>query len=187
MSGEYAALLRKRAMNALKWARRACEEGDYDTCALEAEYAVQLYLKSLLLRVLGEEVRGHHVRELMGLLAAALMEQGMERLAHRVAEYVRRHRRELAELSDAHTRAVYGLVEYGEREAKLLLQIANQVIERLRELEEVLFAGAAAPAAEELEKGGAKSSQAGKEALPESKRVPNRRSGGGPVNHTERH
>lgn len=62
MSGEYAVLLRKRALNALKWARRACSEGDYDMCALEAEYAAQLYLKSVLYRVLGEEVRDHDVR-----------------------------------------------------------------------------------------------------------------------------
>lgn len=50
------------------------------------------------------------------------MEHGVEDLAREVAEYMRRHRRELAELSDAHTRAVYGLVEYGEKEAKLLLK-----------------------------------------------------------------
>lgn len=140
MSGEYAALLRRRALNALKWAERACSEGDYDTCAFEAEYAVQLYLKSVLYRVLGEEVRGHNVRELFGLLAAALMEEGLESVAREVAEYVRRHRRELSELSDAHTRAVYGLVEYGEKEAKLLLQIAKQTLEWLGELERRLFA-----------------------------------------------
>ena len=140
MSGEYAALLRKRALNALKWARRACAEGDYDTCAFEAEYAVQLYLKSLLYRVLGEEVRGHNVRELFGLLAAALMEEGEYDLAREVSDYVRRHRRELAELSEAHTRAVYGLVEYGEKEAMLLLEIAEGVVGKLREIEGRLFA-----------------------------------------------
>ncbi len=122
MSGEYAVLLRKRALSALKWARRACSEGDYDMCVLVAEYAAQLYLKSVLYRVLGEEVCGHNVRVLFGLLAAALMEHGVENLAGEVAGYMRRHRRELVELSDAHTRAVYGLVEYGEKEAKLLLK-----------------------------------------------------------------
>jgi len=50
-------LLRKRALNVLKWAVRVLEEGDYDMAAREAEYAAQLYLKSLLYRVLGEEVR----------------------------------------------------------------------------------------------------------------------------------
>ncbi len=141
MSGEYASLLRKRALAAFKWAQRACSEGDYDICVLQAEYAVQLYIKSLLYRVLGEEVRGHNVRELLGLLAASLMEQGIEDLARDVADYVRRHRRELEELSEAHTRATYGLVEYGEREARLLLKIAEQVLGKLKELERKLFGG----------------------------------------------
>ncbi len=147
MSSEYAALLRRRALKALKWARRACEEGDYDVCALQAEYAARLYLKSVLYRVLGEEVRGHDVRALVGLLAAALMEEGLEDLAREVTEYARKHRLELAALSDAHTRAVYGLAEYGEREAGLLLKIAEQLVELLEGLERRLFAGEAPPAA----------------------------------------
>ena len=77
MSGEYPGVLRRRALNALKWAQRACGENDYDTCAFLAEYAVQLYLKSLIYRVAGEEVRGHDVRELFGLFVASLLEQGV--------------------------------------------------------------------------------------------------------------
>jgi len=83
MSGEYGVLLRERALSALKWAQRAYDEGDYDFAALHAEYAVQLYLKSILYRIMGEEVRGHYVRELFGLLAASLMEQGLENIAMR--------------------------------------------------------------------------------------------------------
>jgi len=141
VSGEYAALLRRRALAAFKWAQRAYSEGDYDIAVLQAEYAVQLYLKSILYRILGEEGRGHNIRELFSLLSAALLEQGAEDLAREVSEYVRRHRRELAELSEAHTRATYGLVEYGEREAGLLLKIAGQVLDKLREFEEKLFRG----------------------------------------------
>lgn len=140
MSGEYARVLQKRALNAIRWARRACEEGDYDTCALQAEYAVQLYLKSIIYRVTGEETRGHNIRELFGILIAALLEQGERELAEEVSEYLRKHRRELAELSDAHTRAIYGLVEYGEKEAGMLLRIAEEAIERLKELEGKIFA-----------------------------------------------
>ncbi|UNQ73144.1 HEPN domain-containing protein [Infirmifilum sp. NZ] len=58
MSDEYAQTLRKRALSALKWAQRACQEGDYDTCALPAEYAAQLYLKSLIYHVTGEVLEG---------------------------------------------------------------------------------------------------------------------------------
>ena len=141
MSGEYSMLLRKRALNALKWAERALEEGDYDTAAREAEYATQLYLKSLLYRVLGEEVRSHNLRELLSILVSALLEEGFREEAEILADYVRRKRRELAELSDARTRATYGLAEYTRATASLLVGIARDVIEELRELEEKLFAG----------------------------------------------
>jgi len=139
LSGEYVVLLKKRALNALKWARRAFEEGDYDTAVREAEYAAQLYAKSLIYRVLGEERRGHDIRGLLGILAAALIEQGLNKEAERLFDFVRVHRRELAELTEAHTRAVYGLFEYGEREADLILRIAEEVIRLLESLEVEVF------------------------------------------------
>ena len=70
MSGRYPILLRKRALNALKWAERAYNDGDYDTAVREAEYAVQLYIKSIIYRILGEEIRGHNIRELLGVLVS---------------------------------------------------------------------------------------------------------------------
>ncbi len=139
MSGEYPSLLRKRALNALKWAERAFMEGDYDTAMREAEYAVQLYIKSLIYRVIGEEVRGHNIRELLGLLASALLEEGLEEYSKRITDYIRRHRRELAELADAHTKATYGLFEYGRKEAETLLRIAKNIVEELKRIEEEIF------------------------------------------------
>ena len=141
LSGKYPILLRKRALNALKWAKRALEEGDYDTAAREAEYAAQLYLKSLIYRILGEEVRGHNLRELLGVLVSALLEEGFRKEAETLADYVRRKRIELAELSDAHTRATYGLAEYTKATANLLVKVAQDIIRKLKELEGGLFAG----------------------------------------------
>ncbi len=141
MSGEYPALLRKRALNALKWSRRAFEEEDYDTAVREAEYAVQLFIKSFIYRVLGEETRGHNLRELLGVLASALIEEGLEEEAKELVDYIRKHRRELAELTEAHTRAVYGLIEFSRREAEILLKIAESMISMLRNLEVKVFGG----------------------------------------------
>jgi len=104
-----------------------------------AEYAVQLYLKSLVYRVRGEEVGGHSIGELFGILTASLVEQGLRNVAEELAVYSRRHRRVLAELSEACTRAVYGLAGYVRREAELVLGIARSVIEKLREVEVKLF------------------------------------------------
>lgn len=139
MSGEYAILLKKRALNALKWAEKAFQEEDYDTSVREVEYAVQLYIKSLIYRILGEEVRGHNIRELLGILTSALIEKGFEELAKELIDYIKLHRRELIELSDTHTRVVYGLVEYSRKEAELLIKIGKNIISMLKELEVKVF------------------------------------------------
>ncbi len=139
MSGEYSRLLKKRALSALKWAEKAYEEGDYDIAAREAEYAVRLYIKSLIYRVVGEEVRGHNIRELLGILASALLEEGLDEEARLLLDYVRRHRQELAELAEAHTRTTYSVFEYGKRETELLLRIAKDVLKLLREVEVKVF------------------------------------------------
>ena len=139
MSGQYPLLLKKRALNAFKWAKRAFDEGDYDTCVREAEYAVQLYVKSLIYRVSGEEVYGHNIRGLLGILASILLENDFRGEAGKIIEYIKKHKRLLAELEDAHTRAVYGLIEYGEREAHMLLEIARETIDLLKEIESKVF------------------------------------------------
>jgi len=139
MSGEYSALLRKRSLRALKWAERAFKDGDYDIAVREADYAVQLYAKSLIYRVLGEEVRGHNLRELLGILASSLIEEGFKEEAENLIDYSRKHRRELAELSDAHVHATYGLTEYSRTEASVLLKIAKNVIDALGGLEVRVF------------------------------------------------
>jgi len=139
VSGEYYIILRKRALATLKWAKRALEEGDYDIAAREAEYAAQLYVKALIYRVLGEEVRGHNLRELLGVLISGLLEEGFEEEARELSEFSRKRRRELAELSDAHTRAVYGIAEYTKRASKELIRVAEEVISFLASLEARIF------------------------------------------------
>ena len=141
LSGEYPLILRRRALNALKWAERALEEGDYDTAAREAEYAAQLYLKSVIYRVRGWEARGHNINELLGILAYTLIEEGLDEEARLLMDYSRSRRRELAELSEAHTKASYGLVEYTRRVSMELVRVARELIDVLRRLEARIFGG----------------------------------------------
>ncbi len=75
----------------------------------------------------------------MGVLASALIEQGLNEEANLVIDFIRAKRRPIAELSDAHTRAMYSLFEYGEKEAKILIKIAEDIIEMLQTLEEKIF------------------------------------------------
>ena len=139
LSGEYAALLRKRALSMLRLAERLLAEGEYDLSVLNAEYAAQLYVKQLLYRLSGEEYRGHSLRALMGALASLLEEKGFGQESRELVEFIRGQRRLLAELEEGHVRAVYGVYEYSKRQAETLLEAAKRVIEVLASIEEKVF------------------------------------------------
>lgn len=132
MSGEYPAILRRRAEAMLALAQRLLNEGEYDLAVLNAEYAAQLYLKSLLYRLTGEEWRGHGIRELLGALAVALKNLNQDEGADEVAEYVRRYRAYLAELEEGHVRSVYGVYSYGRDQAEALVSTAGNLISFLQ-------------------------------------------------------
>ena len=143
MSGEYAALLRRRARSMLRLARELAARGDADLAALNADYAAQLYLKSVLYRVSGEEWRGHGLRALMGALVVLLRQAGFSDEAQAVEDYVRANRRILAELEEAHTRAVYGALEYSIEQAEKLVEAAERLVELLQSIEKRVFGGEA--------------------------------------------
>ena len=72
MSGELAEKLRRRASVFLREAEKLLEEGEYDIACFNAEQSLQLYVKSVLLKLFGEAPRIHGVRELLGYLARRL-------------------------------------------------------------------------------------------------------------------
>jgi len=139
MSGIYPTLLRRRAESMIKIAERLLGEGEYDLAVFNAEYATQLYIKSLLYRLSGEEWRGHSIRTLLGALALVAEENELKEIAEKIYNFVRRNRRILAELEEAHTRSIYGVFEYTRYQAKTLIDIARGVIEMIKEIEEKVF------------------------------------------------
>lgn len=139
MSGELAEILRSRALMYLRSAERSFREGDYDVAANEAEYAAQIYIKYMIYGVSGEEARGHDIRGLLSLLAIFLKEQGFKEEAEEISEYVRRRRRLLAELSEAHVRAMCSITRYDKESAGLLISVARELIEMLGGLEARIF------------------------------------------------
>lgn len=139
MSGEYSALLRRRALSMPQLADRLLNEGEYDLAALHAEYVAQLYLKSPLFRLTGEEWRGHNARMLIGLLAYTLEEKGLRALADEVMDFAKRNKRILAELEEAHTRSVYGPFQYSRDQATALLHAARSVVELAKRIEKSVF------------------------------------------------
>ena len=127
LSGEYASLLEKRARAMLALAKELLQRGQPDLAALNAEYGAQLLLKALLLRLTGEEWRGHSVRALLSVLAHSLREHGFSELAEEVEGFARSFRRMLIELEEAHVRAVYGVLEYSKEQSEKILWIAEEV------------------------------------------------------------
>lgn len=141
MSGRYPSLLRRRAESMMRLAERLLGEGEYDLAVLNAEYSAQLFVKSLLYRLSGEEWRGHSVRTLLGALALVAEGEGLRSVAERIYDFVRRNRRVLAELDEAHTRSVYGVFEYSREQAEVLVSAARLIVELVKEVEEEVFGG----------------------------------------------
>ena len=115
MSGERAALMKRRARTFLEMAKLLVERGEYDVAAFALEQAAQLRIKSLLLRLFGEAPRIHSVRELLGVLSARLEEAGFPGLAEEVRRYAADNRGLLWLLEDAYTTVRYGVRKYTER------------------------------------------------------------------------
>ena len=115
------------------------KEGHYDLAAFHSEQAVQLYLKAMILRLSGEERRGHEIRELLAELAFSLELEGFNEQAEKLKELARRYRRGLKELEEAYYEARYKPIPYKREEAEELVQVAEEVVKRLEELEGELW------------------------------------------------
>jgi len=139
LSGEYPALLRRRALAMLGLAERLLGEGEYDLAVLNAEYAAQLYVKQLLYRIGGEEYRGHNIRALLALLAGLLEDSGFRGQAEGIKRFTRSNRSLLAELEEGRVRAVYGVFEYTREQAARLVEAARKLVELLSSIEADIF------------------------------------------------
>ncbi|MEM1567933.1 MAG: HEPN domain-containing protein [Thermofilaceae archaeon] len=139
MSGEYVELLKRRSRSMLRLAKQLLFSGEYDLAVLNAEYAAQLLVKAILYRVTGEEVRGHSIRALIGLLVSVLEEKGFRKEAEELIEYVRRNRRVIAELEEGHVRSIYGVFSYSREQAGKLVEAADSIIGMLEKIEKEVF------------------------------------------------
>ncbi len=141
MSSIYPNILHKRSNSMLRLAEELLSKGEADLAALNAGYAVQLYVESILYRVSGEEWRSHNIRLLLGALSMILEQQGFHREAEKIVEFAKVNRRLLAKLEEAHTRATYGVLEYSIDQARVLVDAAKKVIDFLQNIEKKLFGG----------------------------------------------
>ncbi|MHA1782369.1 MAG: HEPN domain-containing protein [Promethearchaeota archaeon] len=68
MHEEEIKLLQKRALNFLDSAKERFQKEDWDLVCFMAEQAVQLFLKSLILKEIGEIPKTHSIRKLLGII-----------------------------------------------------------------------------------------------------------------------
>ena len=115
-------LMRRRAENALARAERDLRAGDYDGAVFDAEQAVQLYLKSILLEYAGVAPRTHNLRMLLHAVGELLG------FASEAREFVRRNKYKLHTLEDAYFSARYLPKEFSREDAEELIAFAKEVI-----------------------------------------------------------
>ena len=71
---------------------------------------------------------------LLGILAFLARENGLNEVANEIHDFIRRNRRILAELDEAHVRAVYGIFEYNREQANAIIDISRQVIDMVKRI-----------------------------------------------------
>ncbi len=116
-------LLTRRARNALSRARRSIEAGDYDGAVFDAEQALQLYLKSIILERADLAPRTHNLRKLLRIVGELLG------CSSEVEEFIRRNRYLLHTLEDAYFSARYLPKEFSREDAEELVEFAREAIE----------------------------------------------------------
>ncbi|MEM2622961.1 MAG: HEPN domain-containing protein [Candidatus Nezhaarchaeales archaeon] len=124
MSMEEVEILRGRAKTFLKYAKEALERGDFDFACFSSEQASQLFVKSVILELVGEVPRSHRVGELLYLLSKSVPE-----MEESITEFVRRNREALRALDDAYITSRYLPSTYTREDADVLVKLAEDLIE----------------------------------------------------------
>ena len=131
--------LRDRALRFLEEAEEDLKKGYYDLAAFHAEQALQLFLKSMIMRLSGEERRGHQVRELLAELAFSFDIEGFQEISSKLKEIAKRYRRELRGLEEAYYEARYSPLPFDKGEAEELVKASKAIIEELIAIERELW------------------------------------------------
>jgi len=117
-------LLRSRSLRMLVHAEECLRSRDYDLAAFLAEQSVQLYLKSVILELVGEVPRTHSIRQLLHMIRTILDKE----MAERIDEFVHSHRRLLTGLEEAYLASRYLFRIYEKDESEELVRFAKEVI-----------------------------------------------------------
>lgn len=132
-------LLRERALTFLKYSQEMFERGNYDLSMFSLEQASQLYLKALILRLVGYLPKTHSIRQLLAILVKVLKELSKESLATKVQEFSSKYREYLRILDEAYVGARYAPKRYPKEDVEKLLKIVYELKNLVDELESNIF------------------------------------------------
>jgi HEPN domain-containing protein len=116
-------ILRGRAAAFMRHAELALRDGEYDLSCFASEQASQLFVKSVMLEVVGEMPRVHGVREMLAVLVASVPEA-----EEPVSEFVKGNRDKLRALDDAYISSRYLPSTYQREDAEELVETARRIL-----------------------------------------------------------
>jgi len=122
-----AEILRKRALEFLEEAQIALGRGSYDLACFLSEQALQLYLKYVLLMIVGDYPRTHSIRKLLGEIARILSSKELE-------GFIKANRARLIALEDAYIMARYFTSEYGREDAEDMVKLVKETMNLVNKL-----------------------------------------------------
>ncbi len=120
-------VLRSRSLRFLEEARSALEKGFHDVSCFLAEQSLQLFLKSVLLELIGDYPRTHSIRRLLGELRRLLRSEELE-------DFIRVNRVRISVLEDAYLMARYFIKEYSAEDSKDMIKLAEDLMKLISKL-----------------------------------------------------
>ncbi len=114
--------------------------GEFDLACFEAEQAAQLYIKSVLMKLVGEAPRIHGISNHLSRLYSAIRDEHAD-LAGEVADLSSSMRRQIWFLEESYFLGRYGLVDYSEEDGKECVESAEAIIKLMKKVERVVAGG----------------------------------------------
>ena len=114
-------LLKRRALDFLEEAKIALRRGSYDIACFLAEQALQLYLKFILLKIVGDYPRTHSIKRLLGEIARLTNSSELR-------NFMRVNRARISALEDAYLMARYFIKEYDEDDANDMIKLVEEIV-----------------------------------------------------------
>ena len=123
-------LLKRRAKTLLNLSSSVDDPG---LALFLIEQSLQLYTKAVYYELFGERLRGHGLRELLGVLANSLGKAGLRDKAEELKMFVLSNRYALALLEEAYTMGRYGMHLYSLDDVNMCRSVAEKLIKLLDE------------------------------------------------------